>query len=58
MNPSAIPSRAGPPPLIRRRRSPSIWLGGLLLGLAALGGVTLVFFFDPAVTPFYPGFTG
>jgi len=54
MNTSAIPNRAQPPKLTRARPAPSVWLGGALLGLLVLGGMLLVFFFDPAVTPFYP----
>ncbi len=54
MNPSARTLPAVPPKLPRPRRVASVWLGGLLLGVLALGGVSLVFFFDPAVTPFYP----
>jgi hypothetical protein len=54
MNTSAIPNRALPPKLTRARPAPSVWLGGALLGLLVLGGMLLVFFFDPAVTPFYP----
>jgi hypothetical protein len=54
MNSPAITSRAVPPKLSRPRPGSSAWLGGMLLGLVAMGGVTLVFFFDPAMTPIYP----
>jgi len=54
MNPSAIPSQAVPPKLLRAPLTLSVWLGAALLVLLTLGGVTLVFFFDPALTPFYP----
>lgn len=55
MNSSASPAPAVPPKLPPLRRGSSLWLAGALLALVALGGVSLVFFFDPAVTPFYPG---
>jgi len=54
MNPAVMPPRTVPPKLSRARFTPSVWVGGLLLALLALGGVTVVFFFDPALTPFYP----
>ena len=54
MNSPAIPTRSAPPKLSRARLAPSVWLGAFLLALLVLGGVTLVFFFDPALTPFYP----
>jgi hypothetical protein len=54
MNASVIPNRPLPPKLSRARLAPSVWLGGALLGLLVLGGMVLVFFFDPALTPFYP----
>ena len=55
MNSSASPAPAVPPKLTRPRLASSLWLAGVLLALVAFGGVSLVFFFDPAVTPFYPG---
>ena len=54
MNSPAITTRAAPPKLPRARLAASVWVGALLLALLALGAVTLVFFFDPALTPFYP----
>jgi len=54
MNSPAIPTRTVPPQLPRAPFAPAVWLGAGLLALLALGGVTLVFFFDPALTPFYP----
>jgi hypothetical protein len=35
-------------------RSPSVFFGGTVLVLVALGIGALVFFFDPSHTPFYP----
>jgi len=54
MNSPAISPPAVPPKLPRMRLAPSVWLGAVLLAMLVLGGVTLVFFFDPAQTPFYP----
>ena len=55
MNAPIAPPGAVPPPLSRSRWTTSVWFGGAILGLLILGGMVLVYFFDPAVTPIYPG---
>lgn len=46
--------RRVPPKLSWVNRSPSVFFGGMLLVMLALGVGAVVFFFDPSQTPFYP----
>ena len=55
MNSRTAEPNAVPPKLRRAGWSPSVFFGGTVLLLVALGGGLVIYSFDPSQTSFYPG---
>ena len=55
MNPQTGSPAPVPPPLKRPPLAVPLWFGMATLALLVLGGLLVIYFFDPAATALYPG---